>query len=221
MNILDEVYRPKIGVRDKAALDRYFKTFGDNPTEEWLDIEDIMTERGWTKIGEGQYATCYTKPNYNYVLKVNYTPDPAYEKYTSIIKQFRNKHFPIISDSKTLTVNELGQKYNMCAYLIEKLNPLPEFYDGEYALFVIGAKMIMKNPQLPSSELRREIEKIRAIYQYDEDYFPEILFSDKSLLEACRIVGRFSKIFYYNIDIHPANIMVRNNGTFVITDPYV
>jgi hypothetical protein len=197
MNI-NEYYRPKIskGI-EAAATDYYNKINQGNSWNANLLLNNTLKKYGWTYTTQGLYSSVYVNPNKNYVLKLNKHPDPGYAKYVTLIKNYKNPHFPIISDLKQININ--NKIYYV--YLIEKLK---QYSDNNV---VKAIKYVSTFPSLPLREIYREEE------------IPTILLTHPKLEKALRIVGR-NLGPRMSLDLHSGNIMQRNDGTIVITDPY-
>ena len=120
MKQLQEYSKPKIPSKFYKAVDHNL----NSKSYITYDLEKM----GWRCIGNGGFANVYGNPNKDYVLKITYNPDPAYAYYVSLIKKLHNKHLPVISDLKRITIN--GRTCYI--YLIEKLRkavPLTEALD--------------------------------------------------------------------------------------------
>ena len=209
---LTELSRPKIGKRVTNTAFDYFKqrhpynndSFKDN-IKLYLDINlnKNLNKLGWTKAGAGAYSSVYKNPNKSFVLKINKRPDKGYEEYVNVIKRYRNKHFPRISDMKVMKIG----KDNYYVYLIEKLKALPrsdliafDIKDAIDALYGcdykdMGESLLEYFDKMPL--FRRNPDLIRAVYIVANN------------------IG-----YNFDIDIHGGNIMKRADGTIVITDPY-
>ena len=178
----------------KGAAEKYFTTASDehNP--------NIFLPLGWKPTGYGRVSMVYTNPNKPYVLKINYTYDRGFAWYAMLTHKFPNPHFPVIGNMKLVKIG----KVSYYVYLIEKLNynapnelPLtPDIYN-----------YVIKHPENDLSTL--------------SEYTREKLKQEPLFLEALRIIGSNAK--KSRIPLHPdlttANIMKRDDGTLVISDP--
>ena len=157
---------------------------------------------GWTPLNSGAYSDVYKNPRKNYVMKVTTEPDYGYAKYVDLIKRSRNPHFPKISDRKTFTVR--GDDYDI--YLIEKLRHLEWDIATQYVnIFrnIIWTRV---------ANLRVDLNDL-----YNNN-IPKILSQNPKLVSALEIIGENSSD--QELDIKNDNIMERDDGTIVITDPY-
>ena len=212
---LDELTN-RVRVRGKVSepvLSAYWNRISDPGGNGWDSTTDFFIQElkklGWVPAGEGQLSEIYINPKKSYILKINKTPDAAYEHFTRITKQFPNKHFPKIGDKKSIMVH--NEKYYV--YVIEKLYPLnqeraeelaDQFSDLVCFYWVDGGMDDPDNDGWPK--------------QFPDDsknYFK----ANPSLLKALKILADQSKRF--EEDIHSGNIMQRKDGTIVIIDPYV
>lgn len=194
MNI-QEASKPKIPIKFAKAVE----TRLNNGVSSY-DLE----KAGWYGVGGGSYCNVWGNPKKNYVLKLTYNPDPAYAYYVSLIKKLHNNHLPIISDLKRIKVN--GK--NCYIYLIEKLNKADEGWP-----VADGLNTIMQCPNT----------KLDELFQY-ATYFQKTYFKKNSeIVKLARLLGKYknkSGIRNIFLDMHSGNIMQRNDGTIVITDPY-
>jgi len=195
---LFELYKPKIPKKVQMVANHYFQFgFGNY---DMLDYK--LQELGWHNIGAGSYSHVYSNPVKKYVLKINKHPDSAYDDFVQIIKKYKNKHFPIISNRQEWIVN--NKKYYV--YLIEKLY---EIEKDESKLVSDALDAIANSPN-------KSLEKFsnRNVQLVGKRYPP-------SLIEAARILGRLMQSHPNRYtDIHDENIMQRSDGTIVIIDPY-
>jgi hypothetical protein len=195
-----EYYRPKISKGIEAVATDYYNKLHQN---EYMEddantlLRKKLSKYGWKYLNGGYFSKVFVNPNKNYVLKINSIPDKGYETYVELIKHHRNPHFPIISDIKQLTIN--NEIYY--AYLIEKLKPIHALIAKKYvSIFDI----VINSPYVPIKQLFSII--------------PPLFLKYPKLVKALQIVGQ--NYGYYNLDLHEKNIMQRENGTIVITDPY-
>jgi len=208
--LLNELYKPKIGNPLTTAVAGYYKT----PNRMNSDLSEKLKKLGWTMLADpGAFSAVYGNPKKNYVIKINLNPDSAFADYASVIKKYRNKHFPKISDMKSMKFPDRGYMNTYYVYLIEKLHPIS--MDNK-----IFAKLISQIMDMPTTNIN-EIYKI-----FEEDWSrikntKEVIAyfrKNPSLVRAARIAGR--NIGGHCNDMHSGNIMQRQDGTVVITDPY-
>ena len=109
---------------DKEAIDSYYGNaiFSKKKPSmiEPEGVDDILQAYGWQPIGMGAFSDVYAKEGYEYVLKMNRTPDSAFAKFAILSRASRNPHFPHIGNGKIINIK--GHKY--IAYLIEFLEPI-------------------------------------------------------------------------------------------------
>ena len=202
---LQEYKGPKIGKRvGKVLGDFVGNPYGPDA------LNSLLRRHGWTCFSmSSKYSNVYCNPKYRYVLKINKRPDIGYENYVQLIHKKRNKHFPHISDRKEIMVG--GEKYY--AYLIEELFHIDDsrakHLSSIYRDYIKGRKYGLK------------IDKIFTdIYWYPAGVPPELR-DDPSMINALEIVADNSLLSgEFSIDLHKRNIMEREDGTVVITDPY-
>jgi hypothetical protein len=223
---LSELYKPKIGKKATDAAFTYFR--GKQNSDDAYSsggvfgFQDKLSKLGWEPLGNGNFSSVFVNPKKNYVLKITDKPDPGYAEYVALIKKTRNKHFPKISDLKMLSFPNLQPPVRMMGhgmvnrpdteyyvYLIEKLYPITYVDDvnksavGRYCYLVAYF----------------HYETLTKIFADREMNVPRFLRNDPSLVDALKYVGKNASLNVW-LDIHGSNIMQRDDGTVVITDPY-
>jgi hypothetical protein len=201
---LDELSKPIINKKiSKAVNDYYHERLKDG---NYVDMDDVrnlnssLKKFGWNNIGFGSFSIVYENPKKNYVLKVNKTQDTGYALFVNLIRKYPNKHFPKISDLKRMEID--GSLYYI--YLIEKLS---EFIHPYAYSIANGLNIIAKYNPAP-----------KYFYSYMNENQIKFLLKQPELIKAARILGKHHGRHF--MDIHKQNIMVRNDGTLVIIDPY-
>lgn len=159
-------------------------------------LKDKLDNLGYKKyeLGSGLYASVYARPEDNFVLKI-FTPDMGYKKYLDYMQNNRmNPYVPKLRGKPVKLPN------NFTMVRLEKLTPISQDLFSE-----IG--YLASNPDNTSPPFRRDRKKF-------EDKYPQFLnFIDELKLMSKRGSG-------ISLDLHPGNIMMRNNLP-VITDPFV
>ena len=203
---LQEYKGPKIGKRvGKVLGDFVGNPYGPDA------LNSLLRRHGWTCFSmSSKYSNVYCNPKYRYVLKINKRPDIGYENYVQLIHKKRNKHFPHISDRKEIMVG--GEKYY--AYLIEELYHISDRDRARYLAEIF-------RDYVKGRQYDMNITKIfSSVHCYPEG-IPEELKNDRSLREALDMIARESILGgEFKLDLHNENIMEREDGTVVITDPY-
>jgi hypothetical protein len=204
MNII-EASKPKIGKDILSAAKTYF----DSDNHNLNILYRLMKKQGWKKIGAGAFAIVFSNPEKPYVVKITTIPDLGYDHYVQSIKKFRNKHFPKISDRKEISydfndpLTNDKETIKFFIYFIEKLYAI----DGRIKYSLASE---LYDIAFESYANQKEIKNIHNNY----------IKNDPSLFKAAQIVGKMAQNKYFEIDIHAGNIMRREDGTIVITDPY-
>jgi hypothetical protein len=227
--LLDELYKPKIGKKVvDTAQEYYANRHGSEPRDyneglDWLQAK--LSSLGWHKLNSGGYSYVFANPKKNYVLKVNTIQDNGYDQFVQIIHRSRNKHFPRISDRKTMEFDgdevHNFRKNVYHVYLIEKLEELPEPKNDNYASILSVIMSVYHEEWNPS--LKTALDWLERDY-FTEEEFPsikEFILRHKELAKAAAILGNAQKYHKLNNDLHSRNIMQRADGTVVIVDPYV
>lgn len=190
-------------------------TAWNSPTEliKWLKTN------GFQKLGGGVFAAAYAKPGHNRVVKVSNRQDDCWIKFAQwSMTKTNNKHLPKIPWIKRYQGKRKGKATEFFITIIERLNPLTNKaisqitdpgvlfglmhyanldYDTEESIEQAMSKQ--PNPKIfQSNRLAAKLRNhpfIRAIEQVN------------SLSGDCWS------------DLHSGNLMVRNDGTVIITDP--
>jgi len=205
---LDEYSNPIIPKKfSKITTDRFR---GD--ASEWM-MTVKLRELGWTRLGKGSFATVYENYKKPFILKVTDLQDSSYAYYVSMIRKFHNKHFPKISDLKFIEVE--GKKYYI--YLIEKLKSLKK--DMKPIIYFLGAVAHAYNATM--KDIINDFNS--ANYKPVRKEVLYYLRKNPELVKAARIVGKYKDKSTINgifLDMHSLNMMQREDGTIVISDPY-
>jgi hypothetical protein len=228
--LLDELYKPKIGKNVSGAVNQYYANrYSDTPVDKeenlnWLN--EKLSKLGWKPLSlTASYSNVYENPKKNYVLKVNKQEDKGYDRFVQLTRRVRNKHFPKISDRQEFSFGNKEYKFTQhtfYAYLIEKLQPIPEPYNENYAVFISSIAVIYQYEMNPSYSLLREI-LFRDYLWDDQSRADAVKFiqDNPDIVKAAAILGNALKYYKINLDLHDKNIMQRADGTVVIIDPYV
>jgi hypothetical protein len=163
-------------------------------------LDEKLSELGWRKSGSGCFSSVYEKPSKSYIIKANVYPDTAFDYFVELTHQFKNKHFPKISDRKVIEVAD----FEYYIYSVEKLYPIDR--RNEY-LFTVDCK-----PYIEAIK-RHLIDTHSKLSPSSQAFFAQ----HKELKRALDIIIEHNGS---NLDISLSNIMQRKNGTLVIIDPY-
>jgi len=199
----------KIGAEETQVANHFF-----GGEHHWYNTRNMQLRKmisklrklGWVPIGEGEFGVVFRNENKNYVLKVSKNPDPAYASYVKMIKDNPNEYFPKISDIRSMMVED--KEYYM--YLIERLQTL-----NRESAYVVGSLLKWLSQGQSPNEIKNYLIKDdwRAIF--------DSIISNEELLRAILLIGNMAKKHKFRLDIHHENVMQREDGTIVITDPYV
>jgi hypothetical protein len=133
-------------------------------------------------------------------MKITVNPDPGYAEYVKLIKSHPNKYFPKISDMRVIKIHNS----DYYVYLIEKLKTIPAYRSNTY---INAICRIIQNPD-------------RSINSLFPEGIPEVITRNSDLVDALKLIRSYSRHTGYSIDLHGENIMEREDGTLVLTDPY-
>ena len=169
------------------------------------NLARILWANGWRPLPDNSaYSKIFVNSAKPYIIKVNKKPDRAFAWFAFLTRKFPNIHFPKIGDAKVIKVK--NQKYYV--YLIEKLEEVNSASVGDIADF-------LRDMAMSWSKLDNDLRYAGALYVSDS--YPEIDLTPE-LQQATKIIGKYS--YQFRLDMHPGNIMKRNDGTIVIIDPY-
>jgi len=190
--------------RNGQHLDNYPPPLEDAQSYNTV-LARYFLKNGWEEIASGNYSYVMKNPNKNFVVKINEKYDKSFAHYCLLIHKFPNKHFPVISNVK-LFKNGRGDKFY--AYFIEKLEHLPS--DAVTDRFIDGINNLTSGIRHNASD--NFFKTLRGRYN-DAAQFID---ANPDAWEAMKIIAKYGK---GRIDIHGANIMQREDGTIVFTDP--
>lgn len=162
----------------------------------------VLRRAGWELAGWGSYADVYENPDKPYVLKLFSCNDAAYRAFLQMIKEHPNVHFPRIKGN-FIRVND-----RYYAVRMERLHPLREDVSPiiEYVRYRLMSKEIdMTNL---STEQQEVLDSIIA----DIGKYPD------TLRDACDLIVN-KLIPPWSNDLNRTNVMKRDDGTLVFTDP--
>jgi hypothetical protein len=206
--LLNEFYKPKINNSIETAATKYLqsKKRAYDGGDAYKNLMQAMSKMGWIYLDSGAFSKVFVHPKKKYVIKINSTTDNAYRRYVYVIHKFRSPHFPKISDLKKIEIN--GDEYYV--YLIEKLQKITGPFIVELS------KNIKQIAVKPNATLKNIYYND---YYEEQEEIPEFILQNPSLVRAARIIGRrVAKEDW--VDLNTGNIMKREDGTIVITDPY-
>lgn len=196
------------------------------------DIENNLTNRGWSRVGSGAYASVFVKKDKDYVVKI-YSKDKGYDRYLEFLENNNNNpHAPKIL-KRLKFPSDTGDGIKMV--VMERLVPV-RYGDWRIRLASILEHFLDDvNPYGFEDEIIDELKKKFQNYEYFRsrresnkllkrfDYFME------TNLDLVRFLLSYAKFLKKNdyhkgnrFDLHSANYMVRpSTGEVVITDPSV
>ena len=184
----------KLSEPETNAVFTFFRTKSYNL------MKATLNGLGWTYLDQGAFSFVFMHPDKPYVLKLNYLEDPGFANYVKLIRANPNKYFPKISDAKTLTV--VDENYEV--YLIEKLYHFESETGKEYSRVI---RSIVTHPHT----------SVNRLFPYG---VPSFILENPELINALKLIRKFSRQIGYKMDLHFNNIMQRENGDIVISDPY-
>lgn len=175
------------------------------------DILNDFEKSGGQVLGIGSYGKVLYHPKWKFVLKI-FKHDDFYLKFVRFAVKNPRPSFPVFYDMpRKIIPNYKRHKNDPYLYVVktEKLNSISkqEFMDIDYYKHYCNVDF----STLPDSYVWKEIKK--KLEQLDKKY-PSLktFIDDYDFLQESGIEGAD--------DWHQYNIMKRNNGQFVLIDPY-
>lgn len=189
-----------------------------DPNNNNLQLRELLSDfekHGGKILGEGTYATVLSHPSWKYVLKIFHS-DVSYLRFVRFALKNPRKSFPKFFDKpRRIVPNFTRPTSHSHLYIIktEKLNPITkeEFLDIDFYKSYGGnndylEKMKDQNDIWKETYIKiKEIEKLHpSIMEFKKDYW-FLITSDKE---------------FGTPDFTRRNIMKRDNGEFVLIDPF-
>jgi len=214
--VRDRLLEPEVADATKEWHGRSARKFNDQHTNDpWITREstkslaNFFKKKGWNVLGKGAFSIVLDKPGSDFVIKVSPHNDKGFNRYVLTINHIKNPHFPKITSGRRIQIG--NRAYYI--YIIEKLKPLPKTkllkMVTEYLLYTAkqqdpyktfyGRNKNMEDAVLDFLQTQPELERAAEEIAYT----------------SADVKGNFL------IDLHHGNFMQREDGTIVITDPYV
>jgi hypothetical protein len=184
----------------------------------WAKVVQFLTSRGYDKLGSGLYAHVMGKGASPHVLKLFSSTDQGYLSYVAMAMTYPNKHFPKFKGKLMKITNDYYAVRMEMLYPIDNQTLAKEYGFNEIYDFLEVLKELIRagqNQDYPLSEFPEHFYKT-AYYDYEEGQIERFMTIHKELAEACFRIGLYAK---GHVDLHWGNIMEREDGTLVITDP--
>lgn len=224
-----------------ASFDKYFfSLFSEetidnmfrNPENNALSLNEVLgkfEQGGGTILGTGYYATALAHPKWNYVVKI-FNDDSAYLAYARYC--FKNQNNPCVPkflDKPRKIVPNFTRSWldrRVLYYVkMEKLEPMDkhpqsrEIYQDMRPYFVTPLIDAYSKEQILSmdennEEITKGQQKIIRSFKNNKNL--------PWLYDYCKLIHDIDMIAdrtQSTNDMHEGNIMARQDGTLVITDP--
>jgi hypothetical protein len=183
------------------------------------DVLKTLKDEGKYTVRNGSFAVVLIPPGKNYVFRC-WTIDEGYTKWLKYIEANPSKHFPkVISKIHELPVffkqPEAQSKDKIYVARVEKLEQLKPRSTASEAIDTIHA--YIDSFAAPETLVLGDIiehldnEGLEAELEFVQD--------NKSFFETYMKVTKWSAKNARRHDLRSTNIMVRDNGDLVITDP--
>lgn len=202
-----------------------------------------LQRKGWIYAGGGSFATVYTHPKKNYVLKF-FDNDPGYSIFLDFLESENQDNNPcVVKLRRNIFKNPDGPNENVQVVALEKLNPLENknhFFFETIRLFVHKFRYIKITNESFEEVLQTiyddAVKSFRAEAQYAKGFsknsykhntrilrsLPTFIKQYRPLIETIFEMKKFmqQKGSMYQFDLHGSNFMIRpTTGQIVITDP--
>lgn len=181
-----------------------------NPADNWIEQADaIAAKYEFTRLGKGEFAGVYGKPNSDYIIKLFATEDYGFQEYLNFIRTHQsNPYVP------KLKGNLVKVTPSISAVRMERLRPLASDHE----------KQLVQHLEHLVHEYHDILEYWKDPNAHDEidydsktldilRYFPNLR-TDANLQEICEYLTQH----HGDVDIHKGNAMMRGKQ-LVITDP--
>lgn len=186
----------------------------DNNEKVIHQLLDDFKSNGGEILGNGKFATVLTHPSWKHVVKI-FSDDIPYLKFVRFCLKNPRKSFPIFYDKpRRIIPNYKRHKSNVYLYVVrmEKLFPISirEYDDIQFytSYDVDHAKEIAL--QIPDTWefIYNKLLKL----QQNRPSFPQFKLDLDFMLSHAHEIG--------SLDFHSKNIMKRENGELVLSDPF-
>ena len=212
-------FLPEASIFDERTLKN---TAWESPTQIMLWLE----ANGFEVVGRGMFARAFGKPNHNRIVKLSTKQDDCWITFAQYaMTKTNNKHLPKIPWIKRYQGIFRGDPTEFFVTIIERLAPLDDkaiaritdpgvlfgllhYADLEYET-MDSIEQAIKTKSNPDDDEEFEVLNIYRddILRYKNHPFINTIKQINSLPGNCVS------------DLHSGNLMVRKDGTVVITDP--
>ena len=181
-------------------------------TKGYREYVELLESTGYDRLGAGCVATVLQKKGSSNVVKF-FDDNAGTTGFVQFVqkRRKRGRNCDVLPKFVGRPVEHIGSTDKpFYALEMERLYSFPESYRGVskyefiYALdLFIGGSSTESRMMRTCKLTRRELREVRAMRK-----FYKRVKKDKSLPSIC-------------MDLHAGNVMIRDDGSFVITDPFV
>jgi len=185
------------------------------------DLATTLAKVGWKERSSGHYSMIFTKESEPFILKVNKRQDKPFLWFAFLTRKFPNTHFPKIGNAKVMSIKTDIGKDKFYIYAIERLYPLKDDLGVTVSALCKGIASEARNQNVdPNADYFKDWcdRKMDLITDYDPVFAKQFSKQFESFMVASLILGKYARGYY--LDLHSKNIMKREDGTIVISDPY-
>jgi hypothetical protein len=194
------------------------------------ELEDVMAEKGYEHLGNGNFTAVYARPGSNKVIRIG-TMEDTWHHYAALCMKTSNPHFPRIDKIGTRT----GGDEKLLVARMERLLPISEpevdFVHNNLPMIAFIALYIVQSMTQPHKDwtfaalkyfFRSQLQNTErfAGLSYEAGFKgwvdSEAMKLERPMAQALQMI---KSIPYAQFDFKPDNFMRREDGTLVITDP--
>lgn len=209
MSLIQKLHENLIGTKHLHGLD-------------WDELSQKLEQNGF-KRAYGAYADVWWHPKWNYVYKV-FERDNAYIAFLEFCTTRQNNpHLPKVL-KKPFQIHAIHDREHfvgdkLWAVKTERLQPIPssmeEFFNYKFKQIVFSARSGIEAPNpLFFKDEYRNYSQDELTWEMLWDNYKDI--DLKGLVyTSIAIMGNVRGV----LDVHSNNVMMRQDGTYVITDP--
>lgn len=181
-------------------------------------VERLTSSLNIKKLGTGYYASVFQHPLYKNVAVKVFEWDPEYLAYIKICQKMTNKWMPRVVSVHTITMDEEKNRWHI------RFNEQPGKTKGTIVFFEKLRPAKHKEIVAAMEELCKDVPE-----EHQDDLLDDLSFADWGT-GHWQIVKRFAKdkdtkkfaelaVRLRFMDIHNENVMIRDDGQLVFTDP--
>ena len=202
------------------------RTLLNTPWKSPKQLRTWLERNGFHELGEGAYAEVWGKPSHRRIVKISTDQDKCWIKFAKwAMNQTANPYVPNIPWVKyyegTLEYSDRPRKFFVT--IIERLHPFDDDMDaivGRINDPVVLAALLKHGEGWMMSEEDALVSRLKQLrVGTSESTINRILRNNQNhkFVKTLKAIKRMSGRCFG--DLHSGNVMARDDGTIVITDP--